>query len=180
MSTLFSQLMSMNFTTFIWIFFLVFVIHEFEEWNIDRFEHRNFVDFLPEATDRSARLWIGCIVLLGLLWCIMATLWGNSTTAWLILPAISIMIQNALQHLFWMFYFHKYAPGVVTAVCLMIPLGCYIITFATLQGLIPLWYVMICVSFIIIGFIQTIRAGNKVSPLIRGINKIGIWLSNRI
>jgi hypothetical protein len=180
METLFAQIFSLPFTTYIWVFFFVFVIHELEEWNIDRFEHRYFVDFLPSATDRSARLWIGLIVFIGLIWCFLASLIGNFTGAWIILPAISIMILNALQHGFWLFYFRQYVPGVITAICLLIPLGCFMIISAIIQEIIPAWYALIWTLIIILGFIQTVRAGNKMTPLIRTINEIGIWLSNRI
>jgi hypothetical protein len=180
MRTFIFQLSSLPFTAYIWVFFLVFVIHELEEWNIDRFEHRNFIDFLPSATDRSARLWIGLIVFIGFILCLIASLLGNSSGAWIILPAISIMILNALQHLYWLFYFRQYVPGLITAICLLIPLGCFIIIFAIIQEIIPAWYALIWTIIIILGFIQTIRAGNKMTPLIRTVNEIGIWLSNLI
>jgi hypothetical protein len=180
MGTLLIQFFTLPFTTYIWFFFFVFVIHELEEWNIDRFEHRNFVNFLPSATDRSARLWIGLIILIGLIWCSISSLLGNSAGAWIILPAISIMILNALQHIFWLFYFRQYVPGLITAISLLIPLGCYINIFAIIQELIPIWYALFWTIIIIIGFTQTIKSGNKMTPLIRTINEIGIWLSERI
>jgi hypothetical protein len=170
-----------NFLTAIWLFFLVFILHEVEEWNIDQFEHRNFVGLPPAATDRSARMWIGFVVLTGLIWCTAATLPGNPTiAAWIILPAIAIMLQNSLQHVFWVFYFRQYAPGVVTAVLLMIPLGGYVIAIAIEQGYVPIWYIALWTAVAIMGFVQTVRAGNKMTPLIRTINNIGIWLSDRI
>jgi hypothetical protein len=170
-----------NFLTAIWLFFLAFVLHEVEEWNIDQFEHRNFVGLPPAATDRSARMWIGFVVLIGLIWCTAATLPGNPTiAAWIILPAIAIMLQNALQHVFWVFYFRQYAPGVVTAVLLMIPLGSYVIAMAIEQKHVPIWYIALWTAVIILGFVQTVRAGNKMTPLVRTINNIGIWLSDRI
>ena len=173
--------MQINFLTAIWLFFLVFVIHEFEEWNIDQFEHRMFVGLSPAATDRSARMWIGFVVLAGLIWCSVATLSGNPVTAaWIILPAIALMLQNALQHVYWTFYFRQYAPGVVTASLLMIPVGGYVIAMSISQGYMPLWYVAIWAAVVILGLIQTVRAGNKMTPLIRAINNIGIWLSDRI
>ena len=170
-----------NFLVIIWFFFLVFVLHEIEEWNINSFEHRNFVGLAPAATDRSARMWIGFVVLVGLIWCTAATLPGNPTSAaWIILPAIAIMLQNALQHIFWVFYFRQYAPGVVTAVLLMIPLGSYVIALVISQGYVPTWYVAIWMAVVIMGFAQTVRAGSRMTPLIRTINDIGIWLSERI
>lgn len=31
-----------------------------------------------------------------------------------------------------------------------------------------------------VGFVQTVKAGNKMTPLIRVINNLGTWLSDRI
>ena len=116
MNSILTVLGQLDFLNTLWLFFLVFVLHEFEEWNIDRFERRNFVGLPSAATDKSARLWIAFIVVVGLVWCAVATLPGNPTiAAWVILPAITMMLQNALQHTYWSFYFRQYAPGAITS-----------------------------------------------------------------
>jgi hypothetical protein len=181
MSNILTALEQINFLNTVWLFFLVFVLHEIEEWNIDQFERRNFVGLPPAATDRSARMWIAFISLVGLIWCAVAILPGNSTIgAWIILPAIALMVQNALQHVYWSFYFRQYSPGVITAALLLIPLGCYIIVRAVGQGYVPIGYAAVCAVLIVIGSAQTIKAGNKMTPLVRAINNIGIVLSDRI
>lgn len=170
-----------SFLSLIWIFFVIFMLHEFEEWNIDQFEHRNFIGLPPTATDRSARMWIGFVCLVGLIWTAAATIPGDATlAAWIFLPAIAILVQNALQHVYWSFLFKQAAPGVFTAGLVILPFGSYLIIKAVEPGYLPVWYVAIWVGFILLGSIQTITAGNKMTPLIRGINNIGIWLSDRI
>jgi hypothetical protein len=170
-----------SFSNLLWIFYAVFVLHELEEWNIDTFEHKHFEGMPPAATDRSARLWIVFISLVGLIWCAIATIPGNPTiTAWLILPAIAITLQNAIQHMVWSLYFRQYAPGTISAALLLIPSGSYIFARALQQGYIPIWYAVIWGAFIAVGLVQTIKAGNKMTSFIRAINNLGIWLSDRI
>jgi hypothetical protein len=171
----------MNFLSLLWTFYFVFILHELEEWNIDRFEHQHFEGLSPAATDRSARLWIGFVVLVGLIWCAVATIPGNPTiAAWIFLPAIAILLQNALQHIFWSYYFRVYVPGVITSVLMLIPFGCYLVTRAVAQGYVPAWYAAVWGAFVVIGFAQTVQAGDKMTPIIRSINDIGIWISDRI
>jgi hypothetical protein len=181
MSNILTALEQLNFLNALWLFFLVFVLHEVEEWNIDQFEHRNFVGLPPAATDRSARMWIAFVSLVGLIWCAVSTLPGNPTiAAWVFIPAVAVMLQNALQHVYWSFYFKQYAPGIITSALLLIPLGCYIIVGAVQQGYAPFWYVAVCAVLVVVGLAQTMRAGNKMTPLVRAINIIGIRLSEKI
>ncbi len=180
MSTI-AALGRISFPNIVWVFFAFFVLHEFEEWNIDRFEHKHFEGIPPAATDRSARMWILFISLVGLIWCVIATISGNPIiAAWIILPAIAIMLQNAIQHIVWSVYFQQCAPGAISAALLLIPSGSYVFSRALQQGYIPVWYAIIWVAFIAVGFAQTVKAGNKMTPFIRAINNLGIWLSDQI
>ena len=181
MNNIIAFIEQLNFLHMLWVFFVVFVLHEFEEWNIDQFERRNFVGLPPAATDRSARMWIGFVCLVGLIWCVAATFPADpSLAAWIFLPAIAIMIQNALQHVFWSFYFRSYSPGAITSVLLLIPIGCYVMVRAVDQGYAPVWYVAAWAFFVMVGFAQTVRAGKNMMPLVRAINNIGIWISERL
>ena len=181
MDQIITAVSQMNFLHVLWLFFFVFVAHELEEWNIDRFEHQYFTGLPPAATDRSARMWIACVVLIGLLWVTAATLPASpASAAWIFLPAIAILIQNALQHVYWSLYFRRYAPGVVTALILIIPIGLYIMITAVQRGYVPAWYAAIWAVLIAAGLVQTVIAGSRMTPLIRAINLIGIQLAEKI
>jgi hypothetical protein len=181
MINLVTALTQMNFLGLVWIFFAVFVLHELEEWNIDRFEHRNFEGLPSAATDRSARMWIGFVILIGLIWSTAASLPGNpSLAAWIFLPAVAILLQNAIQHIYWSIHFRQYAPGLVTSILLLVPLAVYLIGRAIMEGYVPIGYVAALAVFVLLGIAQTLLAGNQMTYFIRSINNIGIWLSDRI
>jgi hypothetical protein len=125
-------------------------------------------------------VWIGIICAVGLVWCAAATLPGNPmVAAYVFLPAIALGIGNALQHIFWTFYFKQYAPGVVTAVLLIIPLGCYIVVRALQAGYASPWYVVVLVGLVIIPLVHTVKAGNEMTPPIRAIYNLGNWLAEK-
>ena len=172
-----SVILQINFITGLWIFAIAFALHEIEEWNILRWYRENYVD-LPPSTNRSIRVWIVFVILMGFIWCAAAVLPGNpALAAAIFLPAIFIAIQNALQHVYWLFYFRKYAPGVISAVLMLIPMGVYLIARAVLLNLVPLWYVGILVLLVTPGLIETVRAGKQMTKQIRSIHCLGIKLS---
>lgn len=180
MGNLLAAIGNIEFLSALWAFPVAFAAHEFEEWNIMKWYHRNYVD-LPPSTDRGARTWIVFVSLIGFVWCAIAVLPGSpSVAAFVFIPAIAIALLNALQHLYWLFHFRQYAPGVVTSVTLLLPVGCYLVARAVQQGFVPVWYVGIWIVMIALGLFQTVRAGNEMTPLIRAIHNLGTWLSERI
>jgi hypothetical protein len=180
MSELLGVLGDPDFLSVLWLFPIAFALHEAEEWNIMKWYHRNYSD-LPPATDRSARTWIVFISLVGFAWTAIAVLPGSpSVAAFVLLPLVAIAIQNGLQHIYWLFCFRQYAPGVVTSVLLVIPIGGYIVAMAVQQGHVPIWYVAIWAALMIPGLVQTVRAGNEMTAPVRAIHNWGIKLSEMI
>ncbi len=180
MSEIANGLGQMSFLTLVWIFYVFVVLHELEEWNIDQFEHRRFEGVPPAATDRSARMVILFVVLVGLVWCLAATIPGSpALAAWIFIPAVSILVLNAIQHMLWSLYFRQAAPGVISSVLLLIPSGSFLVARALQQGYIPTWYAAVWAAFVIAGLVLTLKAGNQMMPTIRTVNNIGVWLEER-
>jgi len=181
MKSVFATLENLGFLNLLWLFVFAFIVHELEEWNITDFEHRSFVGAPSTATTKNARIWIAFICTVGLIWCAAATLPGNPTVAaFVFLPAVALAAGNALQHIFWSLYFRQYAPGVITAVLLLIPLGGYLTITAIHQDYVPLWYVAIWLGVIALVMMQTVRSGNQASPMIHGIYNLGNWIAEKL
>jgi len=177
MGSIFVTLSQIDFLTWLWLFVIAFALHEIEEWNILRWYQRNYVD-LPPSTDKAVRVWIVLVILVGVVWCAVATLPRNPTfAAYMFLPAIAVAMQNALQHVYWLFQFRQYAPGIVTAVFFLIPLGAHLALRTVWQNYVPVWYVVIFALLLIPGLIQTVQAGNRMTKQIRAIHHLGIKLA---
>jgi len=177
MNNIFVTLNQIDFLTWLWLFAIAFALHEAEEWNILSWYQRNYVD-LPPSTNKAVRVWIIFVSLIGFVWCAVATLPGNPVlAAYAFLPTIAVAMQNALQHVYWLFYFKQYAPGVVTSVVLLIPLGLYVTIEAVSQNYVAYWYVSVLVLAMIPGLLQTVKAKNKMTKQIRAIHHLGIKLT---
>jgi hypothetical protein len=177
MNSIITTIIRIDFLTWLWLFVIAFALHEVEEWNILRWYQRNYVD-LPPSTNKAVRVWIVFVILIGFVWCAVATLPGNPVlAAYVFLPAIAVAIQNALQHVYWFFYFKQYAPGIITSVFCLIPFGVYLVTRAVWQNLVPLWYVGILILLLIPGLVQTVQAKNRMTKQIRAIHHLGIKLA---
>jgi len=180
MNNIFAAIARIDFLDWLWIFSIAYAIHELEEWNILRWYQRNYVD-LPTVTDRSVRVWIVFFILFGFTWCAVVTLPGNPVfAAYAFLPTIAVAMQNALQHVYWLFYFKQYAPGVITSVVFLIPLGVYVTIKALSQTYAPYWYVGVLALVMVPGLFQTVKAKNSMTPQMRNIHNLGIKLDKLI
>jgi hypothetical protein len=137
MGNILTAMVQINLLTWLWIFVVIFALHELEEWNILRWYQRNYVD-LPPSTDKTTRVWIVFIILVALVWCAAGTLPGDpALAAYVLLPAVAIAMQNAIQHVYWQLYFKQYAPGIITAIFGLIPVGVCLFVGAVWQRLVP-------------------------------------------
>lgn len=177
MNSFISGIDSIGFIPWLWVFVLGFAVHEFEEWNILRWYQRNFAE-LPHSTNTSVRVWIGLVILIGVVWGTVATISGNPVLAgYIFLPAVFVVLQNALQHVYWQIFFKQYSPGFITAVFCLIPLGFYLIVQAVLWYDIPFLYAGLLSLLIIPGLVQTVQAKNRMTKQIRAIHHLGIKLT---
>ena len=158
---------SIEFSHLIWVIPVVQLIHELEEWNILKWYKENYVD-LPDSTNLSIRVWILFFSLFVYVWTTLCFFTPNRViSAILVSLLIMITTQNGLQHLYWLFYFKKYAPGVVSFVILLIPLNTYVVYRILKQEFLPFWLLIIIMALMIPGLIETIRARNRMTKIVR-------------
>jgi asparagine N-glycosylation enzyme membrane subunit Stt3 len=165
----------------IWLFAVAYALHEAEEWNSLGWHQRSFADLPPGETDRSIRVFLvlASVVVLG--WAGLVTVWGDPrVAAYLFLPTVAVIVQNALQHVYWQLAFREYAPGIVTSVLLLIP-GTVVLAVAAVQrDYVPLWYVLVLAILLVPGLIQTVRAGHSLTPPLRAILRFSVALDGRL
>lgn len=165
------------FPAVIWLLPFALALHEAEEWNILRWEQRNFTN-LPAKTHAGVRTFLVFFTLFGFLWTALTTLPSDPTvTAFAFLPFAAGAFLNALQHIFYTTYFKQYAPGVITSVVLYLPIVSYLTARAIQENLVPVAYVVALGILAVLGLIQTIRAGNTLIPAFRAFSHIGMVLS---
>lgn len=158
----------------IWFLYLFFVIHELEEWNIARFEKRIFTGLPATHSDRNARAWIGVVCLIGLLWCITASLPSSPRiTAYIILPAIFFSAANALQHIYRSLRFRSIAPGLVSTVIFILPSAVYLTALMIARGLISPWYAAGLSILAVLMLAETVKSGDSVPSIVPAIYVIG-------
>lgn len=180
MAATLAALNRLDFLTLVWLFPIAYALHEAEEWTILRWYQRRYAD-LPSMTNRSVRTFLVCASAVGFVWTAVATLPGDPrVAAFLLLPAVALALQNALQHLWFLVVFRDYAPGIITSVLLLVPVGGYVAARAVGQGYVPLWYVLGLGVLIIPGLVQTVRAGRRLTRQFRAIHGFGMALSKRL
>jgi hypothetical protein len=180
MSEILAVLGRLNFLKALWLFPLAVALHEAEEWNLVRWYERNYDD-LPPMTNKSARIVLVLMSSAFLLWSAVAIVTQNpKVAAWILLPAMAIVFQNALQHVYWLFYFRQYVPGAITAVLLLLPTVGYLTARAVQQNYAPIWYVMALVILNVPGLIQTVQAGNTMTSFFRAVHNVGIAIAKRL
>ncbi len=174
------QLAGLEFVVAMWVFLAATVLHELEEWNINAFERRHFSGVPEYATTRSGRGVIAIISLAALLVGLLATLAGELTAAWIFLPVVAFMTTNACQHVYWSIRFRHYAPGVATALALILPLGAFLVVRALSAGLVEPWYVAALAGVSVAVWAQTVREGGEMSSSVRSAYRIASWVTDRL
>ena len=176
---------NLTFRQAVWLAPAALAIHEVEEWNIQTWFRQYFVD--PGSFDLLSRetVWLGLAfsVALGVAWVALANVPRSpKIVAWLSLPFVVNVgaFPGVAQHVFFLFHFHAYAPGVITAVAVQVPVTAYLAVKAIRNRLVPWWYVLVCLGVGLPPFVSIIRSGNHVAPHLQNAHLLGIRLAGLV
>lgn len=174
MKRLLARLDRLPFRRVVWIFPVVFLLHEAEEWNIMGWYDQFFIE--RPASALSVRIWLVVVTLDIFLVTWLSTRFSSErVVAFLMLPVIGMAGANGLEHLFWVIYFQAYAPGVIFGGLVGVPVAVYLFRRALAADLVPAWYAMIFAAYALVTLVLVYRAQDTMPPLIRLITRFSDW-----
>jgi hypothetical protein len=90
---------------------------------------------------------------------------------------IAVVLGNALTHIFWLFYFQNYAPGVLTSIFLLVPLTLYLIRGVLQERLVPSAYVWLLLGLALLQPVAAASAGSTLSGPQLAFQRLGARLA---
>jgi len=123
-----------------WLLPVAFAIHEAEEWNILAWYQRYWTN-VGALTQRSSWTWLvfasalGCVAT----WLLTRLPWER-VVAHLLLALFVFPVSHALLHLYFLWFFAAWNPGLLTAVTLLLPAGYLVAREALRRRLVSRWY----------------------------------------
>ena len=162
----------------LWLIGFAFVLHEAEEWNLVSWLHANF-EPPPQFNDREARTLLALFALLGISFTTLSIrLFSLRAAVFALLPLfVGVVFGNALTHIFWLFYFQTYAPGVLTSAFLLVPLTLYMIRGVLQERLVPSLYVWLLLALAVLQPVAAAAAGSTLSAPQLAIQRLGARLA---
>ncbi len=164
-----NKLNKIPFTKLIWLIPIVYLFHELEEWFIFEWWSNVFPDS-PPLPVFAGRVWLIASSAFGFILIALFSYFKNKKTlAISSLILASLPFGNGLQHLYWLFYFNSYAPGVIFASFIGIPITIYLVWRAISENLIKKRFILILLIYPIYVFIEVIMAGDQVPNSMKGL-----------
>jgi Protein of unknown function with HXXEE motif len=179
-------LSDLPFRQVVWLLPIAISIHEIEELasNVDAWTRRYFIDpgFFGQIDWEVLSIGLGFVITQVWLVTVIARIPRNPRlVAFLVLPLFVILgLANALEHIFWLFYFRAYSPGIISAVCLIIPAVVFVVFKAVRERLVPWWCVAILVVPMLRNVYETVRAGNHLTQELQNEMQTGIQVTHWI
>lgn len=163
-----------------WLLPVAFALHELEEWNIAEWYRRYWTNVdLDIVNQRNSWTWLVFASLFGFLWTFLATRLRNQKIAFHILLVFFIAVfSHCMAHIYWLFSFGVYAPGVVTSVLIIMPITAYVTYRAMRDGLISSAYVAVVFVLTMLPVVWAIRLGNRLPDEGIPFLRFSSWLAD--
>ena len=158
----------------LWLLGIVFVFHELEEWNLVTWQHAHF-EPPPQMTDREARTLLLLFAALGMSFTALCNwILGLRAALVVLLPLfVAIIFGNALTHIFWLFYFQAYAPGVVTSALFIVPLTLFLVRRVFQERVVSASYVWVTLFLAVLQPLLAAVAGSSLSGRQLALQRLG-------
>jgi hypothetical protein len=162
----------------LWLLAASFALHEAEEWNLVAWERAHFTP-APDFDDAGARTLLVLFAALALAFTGIALRWLGTRRALLVLLPffLVIVLGNALTHVFWLFFFGGYAPGVATAALLLVPLTVALVRSVLRDGLAPRGYVLGLLALAPLQPLAAAAAGDTLSESQLALQRLAMRLA---
>ena len=163
----------------VWLLPIVLALHELEEWNIKHWNAANFVNS-PDTPESAIRAVLILVVFIGFAITAISCLFKNpSVTAYISLPFfILVVFNNSISHIYWQLNWGVYAPGVITAAFLNIPIILLLSWHALANKLVSLIFLLTLYVSSIPSLIFTVKQGRIFPEVMLKVHELGINLSN--
>jgi hypothetical protein len=165
----------------LWLFAGAFVLHEAEEWNLVAWERARFTP-TPAFDDAGARTLLVLFSLLAVSFtalCLKALPLRAALFA--LLPLyLTVVFGNALTHIVWTVAFRSYAPGVVTSVLLLLPLGFVLARRVLRERAVPAAYVATLLALALAQPIGAAVAGRRLTGSQQALQQLGAELARSL
>lgn len=162
----------------LWLLAISFALHEAEEWKLVAWERTHFLP-PPEINDLAARTLLVLFALLGLSFTALSIRLLSTRGALLaLLPFfVALVLGNALTHIFWLFYFGAYAPGVISSGLLVVPLTLHLVRRVLRERLVPRAYVVAMLGLALLQPLGAAATGSTPSGAQLALQRLGVRLS---
>ena len=140
-------------------------VHELEEWNIASWSARNFENHTG-ISEEAIWLGIAFMAVVFVSWIFLATrLRSPLAISIAALPAVALVaVGNSVQHITWTLLFGEYAPGVASAVLLVLPASCLAMWKMIQQSRLLAIPMLACAALWVAASVRIIDAGHVLQP----------------
>lgn len=157
-----NRLAELSFNHVLWGTALASALHEADEWNILSWYRAHWTN-LGALSNRTVWTWLVFFSLLGFTVAWVCTRLRNRRIA----AGVSILFfafpfLHGFLHLYWVFYFGAYSPGVISSVLLLIPACAVLGLRAVREELVPLWFVLLACLLNLPPIVAAIGLGNTL------------------